>query len=92
MEDKLIKELIEKIDRLEKKVSPIETKWLDNQEIMQLLHISKRTIQHYRDSGVISFSQIGNKIYYKLSDVQELLENNYKIKDASQGYKLYKRG
>ena len=51
--------------------------WLDNQEMMQMLKISKRTSQHYRDSGMISFSQVGNKIYYKLSDVEELLKRHY---------------
>ncbi|MBS0645866.1 MAG: helix-turn-helix domain-containing protein, partial [Verrucomicrobia bacterium] len=52
-------------------------KWLDNQELMLMLKISKRTAQHYRDSGLISFSQVGNKIYYKLSDVEELLKAHY---------------
>ena len=28
--------------------------WYDNQELMQILFISKRTAQHYRDSGLIS--------------------------------------
>lgn len=51
--------------------------WLDNQEMMQMLKISKRTAQHYRDSGMISFSQVGNKIYYKLSDIEELLKRHY---------------
>ena len=51
--------------------------WLDNQEMMQMLKISKRTAQHYRDSGMISFSQVGNKIYYKSSDVEELLKRHY---------------
>lgn len=51
--------------------------WLDNQELMQLLKISKRTAQHYRDTGLISFSQVGNKIYYKLADVESLLKSHY---------------
>ena len=53
--------------------------WLDNQEIMQLLKISKRTIQHYRDTGLIAFSQVGNKIYYKQSDIEEMLEKHYNV-------------
>ncbi len=54
-----------------------EVQWLDNQEFMQLLKISKRTAQNYRDAGLISFSQIGSKIYYKLSDVEDLLKKHY---------------
>ena len=74
-------ELVGKLDainqRLNAKEKEPKEKWLDNQELMQLMKISKRTAQHYRDSGLISFSQVGNKIYYKLSDVEELLKNHY---------------
>jgi len=41
------------------------------------LKISKRTAQTWRDEGKISFSQVGNKIYYKLSDVEKLMQENY---------------
>lgn len=47
--------------------------WLDNQEFIQYMKISKRLAQHYRDTGVITFSQIGSKIYYRLSDIEALL-------------------
>ncbi len=52
--------------------------FLDNQEFLQLMNISKRTAQTWRDDGIISFSQIGSKIYYRMSDVQSLLDKNYK--------------
>lgn len=51
--------------------------FLDNQEFLQLMNISKRTAQTWRDEGTISFSQIGSKIYYRMSDVQKLLDSNY---------------
>lgn len=51
--------------------------FLDNQEFIQLMHISKRTAQTWRDEGKISFSQIGSKIYYKMKDVEVLLNKNY---------------
>lgn len=51
--------------------------FLDNQEFLQLMHISKRTAQTWRDEGIISFSQVGSKIYYRMSDVQKLLDANY---------------
>ena len=44
---------------------------------MFLLKISKRTAQHYRDAGMISFAQVGNKIYYKVADIDELLNKHY---------------
>jgi 3-methyladenine DNA glycosylase Tag len=74
-------EIVGKLDainiRLNAKEKEPKEKWLDNQELMQLLKISKRTAQHYRDSGLISFSQVGNKIYYRLSDVETLLNKHY---------------
>ncbi|EFZ37429.1 hypothetical protein HMPREF0663_10887 [Hoylesella oralis ATCC 33269] len=39
----------------------------------RLLNISKRTLQHYRDTGVLPFTQIGHKCYYKREDVEQLL-------------------
>ena len=51
--------------------------WYDNQEFLQLMNISKRTAQTWRDEGLISYSQVGSKIYYRMSDVQKLLDSNY---------------
>lgn len=51
--------------------------WLDGQEVMQLLHISQRTLQTWRDNGILPFSQIKGKFYYKLSDIENILEKNH---------------
>lgn len=67
-----------KFEELEKKsISPTEDTWLDNQDVMHLLKISKRMLQTYRDECLLPFSKVGNKIYYKASDIQKLLEKNY---------------
>ena len=50
------------------------TDWLHNGDVCQLLNISKRTLQHYRDTGVLPFTQIGHKCYYKCEDVEALLQ------------------
>ena len=75
-------DLVNRLDELNKKLEEKQKKpqdtFLDNQEFLQLMNISKRTAQTWRDEGVISFSQIGSKIYYRMSDVQRLLDNNYR--------------
>lgn len=48
-------------------------KWLDNCETCRLLNVSARTMQTYRDTGKLPYSQINNKIYYKASDVEAFL-------------------
>ena len=52
----------------------------NNQEFMKLMDISKRTAQDWRDKKIIGYFQIGNKIYYRLSDIQALLNENYNPK------------
>jgi hypothetical protein len=56
--------------------SPQEV-FVDNQEFLLLMNVSKRTAQTWRDEGKISFSQIGSKIYYKMDDVTKMLNRNY---------------
>ena len=57
-------------------------KWLDNCETCRLLNVSARTMQTYRDTGKLPYSQINNKIYYKASDVETFLLNQ--IRDNSK--------
>jgi len=74
-------ELLAKLENINAQLnSKADTKketFLDNQEFLQLMKISKRTAQTWRDEGKISFSQVGSKIYYKLSDVEKLLQAHY---------------
>lgn len=51
--------------------------WIDNQDVMKLLHISPRTLQTLRSNGILPYSRIQGKIYYLRQDVKRLLVNNY---------------
>ena len=74
-------DLMSKLDAIQSQISikadPKKETFLDNQEFLLHLKISKRTAQTWRDEGKISFSQVGNKIYNKLSDVEKLMQENY---------------
>ncbi|MFR9165095.1 MAG: TraM recognition domain-containing protein [Dysgonomonas sp.] len=37
-----------------------KTEWLNNEQVCEMLNISKRTLQSYRDNGRLSYSQIGH--------------------------------
>ena len=74
-------DLLTRLDAINKRLNendknPKEA-FVDNADFLQLMKISKRTAQNWRDEGKISFSQIGGKIYYKLSDVESLLQKHY---------------
>lgn len=83
--EKILKRLDEQMSivvanlKLNEKIDP-EDVFFDNQEFMKLMNISKRTAQEWRNKKVIEFSQVGNKIYYRLSDIKKLLNNNYNTK------------
>lgn len=47
--------------------------WLDNEEVCLLLNIQKRTLQRYRERGLLPCTQIRHKVYYKTADVERLL-------------------
>lgn len=74
-------ELISKINDIASKVNTkqgaVQETYLDNKQFMEMLKISPRTAQTWRDEGKISFSQVGSKIYYKLSDVEKCMETYY---------------
>jgi hypothetical protein len=50
----------------------------DSQQLMQVLNISKSSLQKLRDDGVIGFSKILGKFFYSQSDINEMIEKNYK--------------
>ena len=57
-----------------------EDVFFDKGEFMKLMNISKRIAHELRNKNIIEFSQVGNKIYYRLSDIQRLLNDNYNTK------------
>lgn len=50
--------------------------WYDNQEFLQIMNISKRTAAYWRTENIIGYSQVGNKIYYRLSEIMALLDRS----------------
>lgn len=60
--------------------------WIDGQDVSIALNVSQRTLQTLRCSGLIPFSQFNGKCYYKVSDLEALLESNYKRNRQSKRY------
>ncbi|MFC5271383.1 helix-turn-helix domain-containing protein [Adhaeribacter terreus] len=72
----LVKETYRYLENLFRKQQEKPNEWLDNQHLMKQLKVSKRTLQNWRDQGLISFSQIGSKIYYNQKDIDTFLEKH----------------
>ncbi len=48
-------------------IPKLEDELLDNQDLCLMLHVSKRTLQRYRSSGMIPYRLLKRKPYYKRS-------------------------
>lgn len=53
--------------------------YLTGREVCERLFVSPRTLQDYRNKGIISYTQIAGKILYRLSDINRLLQENYRF-------------
>lgn len=51
--------------------------YLSGEQVCEMLHISKRTLQQYRDDGLIPFIKLERKILFRESDIMRVLEDNY---------------
>ncbi|MBD8389156.1 helix-turn-helix domain-containing protein [Dysgonomonas sp. BGC7] len=51
---------------------------MDSADVCRALGISKRTLQTWRGNGKIPFSMLGGKVYYKESNVRDLLLSGMK--------------
>ena len=54
-------------------------KYLTNREVCQLLHISSRTLQNWRDTGKIPFIRLKGKILYRESGTMTLFITERRI-------------
>lgn len=53
-----------------------------DKEVSERLKLSRRTLQEYRSTGIISYILLNGKVLYRESDINKLLNSNY--------YKAYK--
>jgi hypothetical protein len=52
-------------------------KFLTNKDICRMLHVSSRTLQEWRDTGIVPFIQIKGKILYQQSEMLKVLNSAY---------------
>nr|WP_286650769.1 helix-turn-helix domain-containing protein [Sphingobacterium hotanense] len=50
------------------------------------MSITKRTLQTYKDKGLLPYSRLNRKNYYKRSDVQALLETGHPYNINDDGF------
>ncbi|GHU67024.1 transcriptional regulator [Bacteroidia bacterium] len=90
-----MRRIMERFDHLEKGESRSKKQYglpkgehlLDNQDICQLLNISKRTLQRYRTLKQLPYHTIYHKTYYRESELLAFIKNHFDDKDFMKGNK-----
>ncbi|GHT08971.1 DNA-binding protein [Bacteroidia bacterium] len=103
VESQAFKDLTAKINTIAKFVAAIQSKaeeepedgWVDSYEVCTFLKISGRTLQLLRSSHSINYSQIRGKVFYRISEIQRLLQDNVirrsdeHLQDLIKNHQLY---
>ena len=63
-----------------KKPSIAGESFYTDRDLSEKLKISRRSLQDYRNEGRIPFIRLGGKVLYRASDIDKLLDENYREK------------
>lgn len=85
-EKELVDLLMAHIDKLVQRVELLDRrsedaryeKWVNTKQACELLRVTSRTLHTYRGNGLLPYSQVGSKFYYRDRDIQQLIELNSK--------------
>lgn len=81
-----IEELLQRLDNSLQQLNTVSQtskrifigeRFYTDKELSDRIKISRRTLQEWRNSGVIDFIHIGGKIIYKESDILKILDSHY---------------
>jgi len=78
--------ILQKVEAIETKVDTLSvdsSRIYTINEACEFFNVSKRTLQKYRDEGMISFSQVGDKIFFQRSDIDAFL-SCYRVEAFAQ--------
>jgi hypothetical protein len=102
IESQAYKELVAKINSIAKFVvtSQPEEKtpdddWVDSYEVCTFLKVSERTLQRLRSNGLVSYSILSGKSYYRIGEIKRLLHEKRirtteeKMLDLINNHKLH---
>ena len=73
----------------------LEDIWVDNYEVCTFLKISTKTLQRLRAANEISYSRIRGKMYYRMSEIQRLINDKVirrseeDLQDLVKSHRLY---
>ena len=84
IESQAFRDLSKQINTIAKFVSALQAKaeeepadgWVDSYEVCTFLKVSAKTLQRLRAANCVNYSRIRGKIFYRISEIQRLLNEN----------------
>ncbi|MGG7034478.1 MAG: helix-turn-helix domain-containing protein [Flavobacterium sp.] len=74
--EKRLEELTKLVTKRQEKI--FDKVIIDNEEFQRLFKISPGTAANWREQGLVAYSQINNKIVYKIEDINKMLDEHYR--------------
>ena len=71
-----LEDLLKEIKQIVQPGQSQPKKWLKSSEVRKMLNISPGTLQNLRINGTLRFTKMGSIMYYKLEDINKVLEGN----------------
>ena len=82
-----MRRIMERLEAIEQRQKPPKAqeyptlengeKLFDNYDLCRMLHVSKRTLQRYRSKCGLKYRMLNQKAFYKESDVQQFIRDNF---------------
>jgi hypothetical protein len=70
-------DLLEKASEIiQRNQRPANEVIMGEREVLKMLQISKRTLATLRAEGILSYSKVRGILFYRLSDILEMIEKN----------------
>jgi hypothetical protein len=75
-----LEDLLEKVEKIRgaNKPSLDGERYYTDKELAVKLKVSRRSLQDYRNNGILPYIQIGGRILYRASDIERTLMDEYK--------------
>lgn len=74
--EKMGKLLDSKLNNVATQKTQIQPQYLSRKEVSKLLKISLPTLRERTNAGMLRSYRVGNRVLYKLSEIEEALENS----------------
>jgi hypothetical protein len=77
-ENEILNQILSELHKINEKLYMNNNinQWVDTVDLCKKLHLSPKTIYRLRKNGLLKFSKLNGKIFYHVSDIDQMLLKN----------------